>query len=123
MRRTPLEAAIASQTDRKVRYEAKRRKTGEVRVAVWVPASKTEDLKAYAAKLRNQVASETPAPPLFAAPEKGKHPKDDELAFMIWHFERFPTMEAVGRITRATGRAQSMVMKHHSRWEEGREDG
>jgi len=35
------------------RYEEKRKKKGEVKVAIWVPEEKKEELKSYAEKLRN----------------------------------------------------------------------
>jgi len=61
----------------------------------------------------------TDTPPPVRRPERGKHPKPDELAFMAWHFERYGAMEAAERIQAATGRATSMVFKWRKRWQEG----
>lgn len=37
MKKTPLERAIAAQTNRKARYEQAQRDAGNMRVCVWVP--------------------------------------------------------------------------------------
>jgi len=44
--------------DNSIRYAAKRKTQGEVRVAVWVPAHRADALKAYAAKLRVEAGTE-----------------------------------------------------------------
>lgn len=38
--------------ERNARYEKKRRGRGQVRVAVWVPADRVDELRQFAAKLR-----------------------------------------------------------------------
>jgi hypothetical protein len=59
LRRTPIEKAIAAThgvplEDRQARYVAKRNKVGLVRVAVWVPTERADELKTAA---RNMVAA------------------------------------------------------------------
>lgn len=46
MAKTPLEQAIAEQTDRRARYDAKMRKAGFVRLSIWCPASAVDEVKA-----------------------------------------------------------------------------
>ena len=45
---TPLESAIADQTDRRRSYEKRRRDAGECKVTVWVPSEHAEALKRVA---------------------------------------------------------------------------
>lgn len=52
-RRTPLEVAIAKQTEKNARYEAKRREAGLVRVSVWVPEGRKADLHELARQMRD----------------------------------------------------------------------
>ena len=47
-RRTPLEVAIAQQTDRQAQYEQRKRKAGYTKACVWVPSERVDELKALA---------------------------------------------------------------------------
>lgn len=52
-RRTPIERAIAAThgNDRQSRYLGKRQAAGLVRVAVWIPTERADEMKALARKM------------------------------------------------------------------------
>jgi len=58
-KRTPQEQAIAEQTSRRARYEARLRKSGFKKTTVWVPGDRLEELKALV-KAWNEAASQEP---------------------------------------------------------------
>ena len=52
--RTPLEAYIAGETDRRAKYDKRQRDKGLTRTAVWVPADKLTELRAFVAALNTE---------------------------------------------------------------------
>ena len=50
-KRTPLEQAIAEQTNRRARYEAKREREGFIRTTFYVPKDRLAEVKAFIQKL------------------------------------------------------------------------
>lgn len=44
-RRTPLEVAIAQQTERQAQYEKRKRDAGFTKTCVWVPTERSAELK------------------------------------------------------------------------------
>lgn len=46
-KRTPLEQAIAEKTDRRAKYEAKRKRDGLIKTTVWVRSDRVEEVKAF----------------------------------------------------------------------------
>lgn len=53
-RRTPLEVAIARQTEKQARYEGKLRDAGLTKVCVWVPSHCSVELKELARQWREK---------------------------------------------------------------------
>lgn len=53
-RRTPLEVAIARQTEKQARYEGKLRDAGLTKVCVWVPTDFAAELKEIARAKREE---------------------------------------------------------------------
>jgi hypothetical protein len=51
-RRTPIEQAIAKQTNRQARYSESQREKGLTQVAVWVPAGEADAFRRLGAILR-----------------------------------------------------------------------
>jgi len=58
-------------------YSKRRAERGEVRVAVWVPTDRADDLKAYAAKLREKAGTKRDPPP---PPKATKHLRQKAIA-------------------------------------------
>lgn len=59
-RRTPLEVAIAQQTDRQAQYEKRKRQAGFTKTCVWVPDDRVEELKAIARAWTAEKERQTP---------------------------------------------------------------
>lgn len=53
-RRTPLEVAIAQQTEKQGRYEAKLRAQGMTKVCLWVPIAHVDGFRTMAAMARDK---------------------------------------------------------------------
>lgn len=62
-RRTPLEVAIALQTDRQAQYEKRKRDAGFTKACVWVPVERVQELKDTARSWcdEKEAASDPPA--------------------------------------------------------------
>ncbi len=56
-KRTPLEEAIAQQTDKRARYDARQREKGFVKTSLWVRKEYLLDLKVYVALLNRDGAA------------------------------------------------------------------
>lgn len=62
-RRTPLEVAIAQQTDRQAQYEKRKREAGLTKACVWVPSECVQQLKELARKWCDDKEAAADPPP------------------------------------------------------------
>lgn len=102
LRRTPLEAAIAAQTDRQAAYEKRQRDAGLTKTCVWVPIADADALK-EAARIARQAQERQEGPSCVLCAVAVPEPLADALRALVGILEPLDgvsTDYAVGELER-----------------------